>query len=37
MRRGGNRRVVSIVRESLGIAFKFDSIEDGLNDALRRS
>lgn len=37
MRRGGNRRVVSIVRESLGIAFKFDSIEDGLMDALRRS
>ncbi len=36
-RRGGNRRVVSIVREALGIAFKFDSIEDGLNDALRRS
>lgn len=37
MRRGGNRRVVSIVRESLGITFKFDSIDDGLNDALRRS
>lgn len=37
MRRGGNRRVVSILREALGIIFKFDSIEDGLNDALRRS
>ena len=37
MRRGGNRRVVSIVRESLGIAYQFDSIDDGLNDALRRS
>lgn len=37
MRRGGNRRVVSILRESLGIAFKFDSIEGGLMDALLRS
>ncbi len=37
IRRGGNRRVVSIVRESFGIGFRFDSIEDGLNDALRRS
>ncbi len=34
LHRGGNRRVVSIVRESLGIRFKFDSIEDGLTDAL---
>ena len=37
MRRGGNRRVVSIVRESLGMAFQFDLIEDGLMDALHRS
>ena len=33
-RRGGNRRVVSRVRESLNVSFKFDSIEDGLSDAL---
>lgn len=37
MRRGGNRRVVSVVRESLGIVFKFDSIEVGLQDALGHS
>lgn len=37
MPRGGNRRVVSLVRESLRIAFQFDSIDDGLSDALRRS
>lgn len=33
-RRGGNRRVVSLVRESLSIAFKFDSVVDGLRSAL---
>lgn len=37
MRRGGNRRVVSVVRESLGIQFKFESIVEGLRDALQRS
>ena len=32
-RRGGNRRVVSGVRESLQIPFKYDSIMDGLKSA----
>ena len=33
-RRGGNRRVVSGVRESLQIPFKYDSIIEGLNAAV---
>ena len=32
-RRSGNRRVVSLVRESLPVAFKYDSISDGLRAA----
>lgn len=36
LRRGGNRRVVSVVRESLHIAYKYDSIIDGLSTAIRR-
>lgn len=33
-RSGGNRRVVSSVRESLQIPFKYDSVIDGLNAAV---
>ncbi|MEJ7592768.1 MAG: NAD-dependent epimerase/dehydratase family protein [Planctomycetaceae bacterium] len=32
-RRGGNRRVVSVVRKSLQIPFRYDSIDDGLKAA----
>jgi len=34
-RRGGNRRVVSVVRPKLNISFQFDSIVDGLRHALQ--
>ncbi len=32
-RRGGNRRVVSFIRQSLPVVFKYDSISDGLRAA----
>lgn len=35
--RGGNRRVISVCRESLPVTFKFDNIPAGLADAVRRS
>ena len=34
-RRGGNRRVVSVVRTVLNVNFQFDSIFDGLRHAIR--
>ena len=33
-RRGGNRRVVSVVRKSLPLTFKYDSIVEGLRNAM---
>ena len=36
LRRGANRRVKSLIRESLHIPYKYDSIIDGLRTAIRR-
>jgi len=37
IRRGGNRRVISLVRLSPPIAFQFDDCESGLRNAIERS
>lgn len=34
LRRSGNRRVISVVRESLSITYKYDSIAEGLRNAM---
>lgn len=35
LRRSGNRRVISVVRESLPITYKYDSIVEGLRNAMQ--
>ncbi|MEQ9409298.1 MAG: NAD-dependent epimerase/dehydratase family protein [Fuerstiella sp.] len=35
--RGGNRRVVSIYRDTLNVSFRFDDVREGLADAVRRT
>jgi len=34
--RGGNKRVVSVVRESLSLVYRFDDVRTGLQDAVNR-